>query len=61
MNISPLFGKKTVIKKTIPHTVIFLSMQAFCDDLLAKASVHVAAVQAKMAAITGRAQQKKDQ
>jgi hypothetical protein len=40
---------------------MFLSIQAFCDDLLAKASVHVAAVQAKMAAITGRAQQKKDQ
>jgi hypothetical protein len=36
-------------------------VQAFCDDLLAKASVHVATVQAKMAAITGRAQQKKDQ
>jgi hypothetical protein len=39
----------------------FLPIQAFCDDLVAKASVHVAAVQAKMAAITGRAHQKKDQ
>ena len=37
------------------------SVQAACDDLLAKASVHVAAAQEKIAAITGRGAQKKDQ